>query len=69
VARVLEVKGERALKILRLEQEIALTVPEESALSSSQAFSSLAVLPFDNESGDPDTEYLAEIKPSKKDLR
>ena len=58
VAKVLEVKGERALQ--RVEQEIALTVQQESALNSFQAFSSLAVLPFDNESGDPDTEYLAD---------
>jgi adenylate cyclase len=46
IAKVLEVEDKRA--------------PRESSLSSSRVFCSLAVLPFDNESGDPDVEYLAD---------
>ena len=60
MAKVVEVKGESALKVLRPEQETALLVQRESALTSSQDFNSLAVLPFDNESADPAAEYLAD---------
>jgi TolB-like protein/Tfp pilus assembly protein PilF len=58
LARVLEVETESALKVLRNEQETRV-IPK-STLVASQDFNSLAVLPFDNESGDPDAEYLSD---------
>ena len=58
LARVLEVESESALKVLRKEQEIR-AIPE-STLVLSQDFNSLAVLPFVNESGEPDAEYLSD---------
>ena len=60
VAKVLEVESESALNILRHEQGSLGTTPCESKLGLSQSFSSLAVLPFENESGDLDAEYLAD---------
>jgi TolB-like protein/Flp pilus assembly protein TadD len=60
VANVLELEGESALNVLRHEPETVLAGPQESKLGLSQGFSSLAVLPFENESGDPDAEYLAD---------
>jgi len=59
VAQVLEIDSGSALKILGHEQEYLVT-PGASKLGLSQDFRSLAVLPFENESGDPDAEYLAD---------
>ena len=59
VAKVQEVESESALKILRHEQGTLVT-PWESKFGLPQGFSSLAVLPFENESGAPDAEYLAD---------
>ena len=60
VATVIEVDGESALKVLGHEQEISSVVQRKTKLGSVRGFSSLAVLPFENESGDPDSEYLAD---------
>jgi TolB-like protein len=59
VAKVLELQGENALNVGRHEPETALVMPQESKPDVS-AFNSLAVLPFENESKDPDIEYLVD---------
>lgn len=59
VAKVLELEGANALNVLRHEPETVLVVSQESKLGLS-GFNSLAVLPFENESKDPDVEYLAD---------
>lgn len=59
VAKVLELEGENALNVLRHEPETVLVVPQVSRHGLS-GFNSLAVLPFENESKDPDAEYLAD---------
>lgn len=59
VATVLELEGENALNVLRHEPETVLVVSQESKLRLT-GFNSLAVLPFENESKDPDVEYLAD---------
>jgi TolB-like protein/Tfp pilus assembly protein PilF len=58
VADVLEVDGENALKTPRRKQDTD-PVLADSKLGSSD-YNSLAVLPFENESGDPDAEYLSD---------
>ncbi len=60
IAKVLEVESESVLKVLRHEREPAPLVSQKSKLDLSQGFRSLAVLPFENESNDPDVEYLAD---------
>jgi DNA-binding winged helix-turn-helix (wHTH) protein len=60
VAEVVEVDGESALKTLGHKQDTTPLVARERRLDSSQNYSSLAVLPFENESGDPDAEYLSD---------
>ena len=58
VARVLEVESESALKVLTHEREPP--VSRESRFPSSHGLNSLAVLPFENEGGDPGIDYLAD---------
>ena len=60
VAEVLEVCGESALKTLGRKQDTTPVVARERKLDLFQDYSSLAVLPFENESGDPDAEYLSD---------
>ncbi len=59
VAEVLEVESESVLNNLRHEEESTVVVSRESTLGY-EGFSSLAVLPFDNETGDVEAEYLAD---------
>jgi TolB-like protein/Tfp pilus assembly protein PilF len=59
VAKVLELKGENALDVLRHEPKSVLAVPQESKLGPSR-FNSLAVLPFVNVSGNFDIEHLSD---------
>lgn len=59
VAKVLEFEGENALDVLRHEPETVVVMPQESKPGLS-GFTSLAVLPFENESKDPDAEYLSD---------
>lgn len=58
VAKVLEFEGEDALHVWRHEPETVVVAPPESEPGPS-GFNSLAVLPFENESKDPDAEYLS----------
>lgn len=60
VAKVFEVERERALKVLRREPKTSLVRPPERTFGPPDGFTSLAILPFENESGDPDTEYLSD---------
>jgi TolB-like protein/Flp pilus assembly protein TadD len=60
VAEVLEVNGESALKTPGRKQQTTLVVVQEHKLASSRDYSSLAVLPFENESGEPGAEYLSD---------
>jgi TolB-like protein/Tfp pilus assembly protein PilF len=57
VAKVFEVERERGLSHKR---KTALVIPAESTIGPSEGFTSLAILPFENESGDPDAEYLSD---------
>ena len=57
VAKVFEVEKERGLSRKR---KTALVIPRESTLDPSEGFTSLAILPFENESGDPEAEYLSD---------
>ena len=59
VAKVRELEDENALNALRHEREAVLVVPQEG-MPGRSGFNSLAVLPFENESKDPDVEYLAD---------
>lgn len=59
VAKVLELEDEIALNVLRHEPEAVPVVLQENKPALS-GFNSLAVLPFENESKDPDAEYLAD---------
>ena len=56
VAKVFEVERGSGLSHKRKK---ALVMPPESTVGS-EAFTSLAILPFENESGDPDVEYLSD---------
>jgi TolB-like protein/Flp pilus assembly protein TadD len=60
MAEVLEVDGESAPKTPGRKQHTTSVVAQESKIGSPQDYSSLAVLPFENESGDPDAEYLSD---------
>lgn len=60
VAKVFEVERERALEVITQKPKAAFVLPQESTLGPSEGFTSLAILPFENESGDPDAEYLSD---------
>jgi TolB-like protein/Tfp pilus assembly protein PilF len=60
VAGVQEVERESPQKVVKNEQETAVVVPRPSNFPAFQRFNSLAVLPFENESGDSDAEYLSD---------
>src|SRR5687768_14980036 len=60
VANVTSAASESALKVLTREQESAVSFSHEREWDSAEIFNSLAVLPFDNETGDPHAEYLSD---------
>src|ERR1700687_5602590 len=59
VANVVEVESESRIVVMR-EPRPALIANEESATDLPQCSNSLAVLPFDNRSADPNAEYLSD---------